>query len=338
MTRLGATARWSLAGGLLLAVVVVAACIGPYPATPGDVASVVLSRLSGQESPVAPGLAVAIWDVRLPRVLAALAVGAALAAGGTAYQGLFRNPLVSPDILGVSTGAGLGAVVGIFLSLPVLAIQGLSFLGGLLVVAAVYGLATVVRRQDPMLVLVLAGIALSSLVGAVISLLKVLADPYDKLPAITFWLLGSLASVTGGDVLTLLPAVVLGILPLWLLRWRMNLMALGEEEARALGVETGRVRPVVVCGATLATAAAVSVSGVVGWIGLVVPHVARLLVGPDMRRLLPASLLLGGGYLVAVDLLARTIGRVEVPLGILTATLGAPFFVYLLATQRRGWA
>jgi iron complex transport system permease protein len=171
-----------------------------------------------------------------------------------------------------------------------------------------------------------------------VSLLKYLADPYNQLPAITFWLLGSLSAVTAGDVLTVLPAVVIGLAPLYLLRWRMNVMTLSEDEARALGVDTRRVRQVVIGAATLMTAAAVSISGVIGWIGLLIPHVARLLVGPDFRRLLPASMLLGAGYLLGVDTLARTLAPIEIPLGVLTAFLGAPVFVWLLAASRRTWS
>jgi iron complex transport system permease protein len=275
--------------------------------------------------------------VRGPRILAGVAVGAALAAAGAAYQGLFRNPLVSPDILGVSSGAALGAALGIYASLGVIGIQGLAFAMGLLAVIVVYSLGTALRRHDPILVLVLAGIVVSTLLGSAVSLVKYLADPYNQLPAITFWLLGSLAAVTPGDVLTALPAIAVGFVPLYLLRWRMNVMTLSEDEARALGVDTRRMRQAVIVAATLMTAAVVSISGVIGWIGLVVPHVARLLVGPDFRRLLPASMLLGAGYLLGVDTLARTIAPIEIPLGVLTALLGAPAFVWLLAVSRRRW-
>jgi len=278
-----------------------------------------------------------VLGVRGPRVLAALEVGAVLAAAGAAYQGLFRNPLVSPDILGVSSGAALGTVLGIWLSLGVVAIQALAFAVGLLAVVVVYLIGAALRRHDPILVLVLAGVVIGTLLGSCVSLIKYLADPYNQLPAITFWLLGSLASVTAGDVRAIVPAVLLGLLPLYLLRWRMNVMTLGEEEARALGVDTRRVRAAVVAGATLMTAAVVSISGVIGWIGLLIPHVARILVGPDFGRLLPASILLGAGYLLAVDTLARTAARIEIPLGVLTALLGAPFFVWVLARSRRGW-
>jgi iron complex transport system permease protein len=327
-----------LALAALLGLVFAALAIGKYPVPLGDLAAILGRRLLGLDIPVPPTAETVVMQVRLPQVAAALAVGASLAAAGATYQGLFRNPLVSPDILGVSSGAGLGAVLGITLSLPVAAIQGLAFAGGLGAVAIVYAVGLAVRRHDPVLTLVLAGVAVGAMLGSGISLLKVLADPYNQLPAITFWLLGSLTTVTLGDVAAVLPALVVGLVPLVLLRWRVNLMSLGDEEARALGVETRILRPVLIAAATLVTAAAVSITGVIGWIGLIVPHVARLLVGPDYRRLLPASMILGAGYLVGVDLIARTAGTIEIPLGILTAMVGAPFFLWLLASGRRGFS
>jgi iron complex transport system permease protein len=332
----GRLRRW-LPPLALLAVILLSFAVGKFPVPPADLLAVLWAKLTGSVANVPPTVETVVWQVRMPRVLAGILVGAALAAAGATYQGLFRNPLVSPDILGVSAGASLGAVLGIFLSLPVIAIQGLAFLGGLGAVLVVYGIGAAVRNHDPILVLVLAGVAVGTLLGAAISLLKVLADPYNQLPAITYWLLGSLTAVTTGDVAQTLPAILLGLLPLYLLRWRMNVMTLGEEEARTLGVETVRLRALFIGAATLMTAAAVSITGVIGWIGLLIPHMARLLVGPDFARLLPASLMLGAGYLVAVDALARTIGTIEVPIGILTAVLGAPFFLWLLATARRGW-
>ncbi|GJD57484.1 FecCD family ABC transporter permease [Methylobacterium dankookense] len=329
---------WALPVLALLLLTVAALGTGRFAVPPLDVAALLWAKLTGGTAPVDATAQTVVLQVRLPRVVGALVVGAALAAAGATYQGLFRNPLVSPDILGVSAGASLGAVAGIVLALPVAAIQGLAFAGGLAAVAAVYLVGVAVRRHDPVLTLVLAGVAVGAVLGAGISLLKVLADPYNQLPAITYWLLGSLASVTLGDVGAILPAILLGLVPLVLLRWRMNLMSLGDEEARALGVETRALRPLLVAAATLVTAAAVSVTGVIGWVGLIVPHVARLLVGPDFRRLLPASVLLGAGYLLAVDLIARNAARIEIPLGILTALVGAPFFLWLLASGRRGWA
>jgi len=248
---------------------------------------------------------------------------------------LFRNPLVSPDILGVSAGAALGAVLGIFLALPVLAIEAVSFASGLAAVIIVYGIAAAIRGRDAVLVLVLAGVVIGALFGAGVGLLKYLADPYNQLPAITFWLLGSLAAANPRDLTSLLPAVAVGLIPLGLLRWQIDVMTLGEEEATALGVDTRMLRIVVIAAATLMTSAAVAASGIIGWVGLVVPHLARLTVGPAFARLLPVSLLFGAGYLLAVDTAARTIGPVELPLGVLTAAFGTPVFLWLLAFGRR---
>jgi iron complex transport system permease protein len=320
-----------------LAILVIgAASIGAYPVTFTEAAGAIWRFLTG--APAESQVDTVLFGVRLPRVLAAVVVGAALAAAGATYQGLFRNPLVSPDILGVSTGAGLGAVLGIFLSLPVAFIQLSAFVFGLLTVGLVYVIGSMVRGREPTLVLVLAGVVVGSLAGAAISLLKILADPYDQLPAIVFWLLGSLASTRTEDVKAAAPLVLAALAPLALLRWRINVLSLGDEEARSLGVEAGRLRLLVIIAATLMTASVVAIAGVVGWVGLVIPHLARMLVGPNFDRLLPASMLMGGGYLLFVDTLARTISPIEVPLGVLTAIIGAPFFLWLLARGREGWS
>lgn len=318
---------------LLLLAVILAAGIGPYRIAPVEILAALARRLSA--GPDGGAIDTVLFRIRLPRVLAAVLVGAALSAAGAAYQSLFRNPLVSPDILGVSTGAGLGAVLGILLGLPVAAIQLLGFGGGLLAVAIVAMLARGLRGGGDILVLVLAGIVVGALAGAAISLVKVLADPYDQLPAITFWLLGSLAGAKPGDVAAILPAVLLGLVPLLLLRWHIGVLSLGDDEARALGVDVGRLRMVVIAAATLITASVVAISGVIGWVGLMVPHMARLLVGPRFDRLLPASILLGAAFMVGVDTLARSAARIEIPLGVLTAVIGGPAFVWLLAQSRR---
>jgi iron complex transport system permease protein len=322
---------------VLVAAVTMAFSVGRFPIPAGQVLEAAFARLTGAPSGLDPAVETVLFSVRGPRVLSALLVGGALAAAGAAYQGLFRNPLVSPDILGVSSGAALGAVLGIYLSLDVLAIQAMAFAGGLGAVAAVYLLASRVGGHDPVLVLVLAGVALGALLGAGVSLLKYLADPYNQLPAITFWLLGSLAAVDRSDMQVLALFVVAALVPLWALRWRINLLSLGDDEARALGVETGRLRLGIVVCATLATASVVSVAGIVGWVGLLIPHFARLLAGPDFRRLLPVSILLGASFMLGVDTLARTLVRTELPLGVLTAALGTPAFVWLLAATRRHW-
>jgi len=276
--------------------------------------------------------------VRGPRVIAAALVGAALAVAGAAFQGLFRNPLVSPDILGASSGAALGAVLSIFFSLGVIAIQGLAFVGGLIAVAAVYLIGSAVRSRDPVLVLVLTGVVIGALLGAGVGLVKYLADPYNQLPAMTFWLLGSLAAVNVTDLVPLLGPVTLGSLMLLVLRWRLNVMSLPDEEARALGVPTGPLRVAIVAAATLVTSASVATAGIIGWVGLVVPHIARTLVGPDFARLVPAAALIGGGFLLMIDTLARTVAAIEIPLGILTALVGTPFFIWLLASVSRTWS
>lgn len=337
----GTGTRWRILAAFLslalLGLVIAAIGLGPYPIDAGQALSALWNAIwpSGSESTSVDTVVLAI---RLPRIVTAIAVGAALAAAGAAYQTLFRNPLVSPDILGVTAGAGLGAVLGIFLSLPVIAIQLLAFAGGLATVALVSFIAAAVRGHDPILVLVLAGVVVGALAGAAISMLKVLADPYDQLPAITFWLLGSLASAQWRDILPCLPAIAVGLVPLIALRWRMNVLSLGDDEARALGVDAARLRIIVICAATLMTASVVAISGVIGWIGLVIPHIARMLVGPNFHRALVVAVLLGAVYLLGVDTLARTLSQTEIPIGILTALVGAPFFLWLLATRRHGWS
>jgi iron complex transport system permease protein len=264
-------------------------------------------------------------------------VGAALAAAGTAYQHLFRNPLVAPDTLGVSSGAALGAVLGIFTGAGLLAIEAFAFAGGLAAVVIVMLIAARLTAHDPLVTLILTGIVVASLLGAAISLLKYLADPYNQLPAITFWLMGSFASASHTEVRSLLPAVAVALAVLVALAWRVNLLALPEDEARALGVDTRRLRAVVIAAATLATSASVAVSGIIGWVGLVVPHMARLLVGPEFSRLLPVAALFGAAFMLAIDTLARTAAPIEVPPGILTAVVGTPVFIVLLARARRAF-
>jgi iron complex transport system permease protein len=321
--------------GLLLAVGL-ALAVGPYFIGVPELLSAIVNKLTG--GPVPEMVDTVLFRIRMPRVIAGVLAGGALAVAGSTYQSLFRNPLVSPDVLGVSAGASLGAVLGIVLHMPVPVIQALSFAGGLVAVLAAYLTAAVFIRRDPVLVLVLAGVAIGALLSAGLSLLKILADPYNQLPTITYWLLGSLASTNVSDLGWMAPAVLLGLVPLVLLRWRVNVLSLGDDEARALGVNVTRMRVLVVGAATLMTAATVATCGVIGWVGLVVPHLARSLVGPDFSRLAPVALLLGAAFLVLVDTAARSMASIEVPLGVLTAFCGAPFFVWTLASTRRGWS
>ncbi|MBW7926092.1 MAG: iron ABC transporter permease [Burkholderiaceae bacterium] len=276
-----------------------------------------------------------LWQVRGPRVFASLTVGAALAASGVALQSVFRNPLAAPDLLGVSAGAALGAVAGIFLGWSVVAIQGAAFVGGLVAVSIVYSVGTLLPLRDRTLSLVLAGIAIGSVLGALIALVKTLADPYTQLPAIVFWMLGSFASITASDLALLVVFAVIGAAPLVVMRWRADALALSDDEIHALGVRLPVLRLVLVVGATLATSATVAAAGVIGWIGLVVPHAARLLVGASFARVLPVSMLLGAWLMLAIDTIGRSIGASEVPPGVLTALVGAPVLFALMLARAR---
>jgi len=285
-----------------------------------------------------PIMETVILNVRLPRILAALFVGAALSVAGCSYQALFRNPMVSPDILGASSGAGFGAAMAILLSFPLGLIQLSSFGFGLAAVALTWLIGSVVSRgNNATMVLVLTGMVVGSLFAAFISLTKYVADPYSKLPAITFWLMGGLTSVSLSDLCMALVPMLLGLLPLIALRWRLNVLAFGDEEARAMGINTRQLRFVIIVCSTLLTSAAVSIAGMVGWVGLIIPHLARMLVGPDCEVLLPTSFLIGAAFMLGVDDIARCAFPMELPLGILTALVGAPFFIFLLLRGRKGW-
>jgi iron complex transport system permease protein len=325
----------AVASAVLVALVAWSFSVGRFPVAPGDVARALWSALAGGESGLARNVEAVILQVRAPRLFAAIAVGAALAAAGAAYQNLFKNPLVSPDILGVSAGCALGAGLAILFSLPIIAIQGFAFVGGLGAVALVVAVGTWVGRRDPILTLILTGVVVGSLFGAGIALVKYVADPYNQLPAITFWLLGSFGGATPQDLAVAVPLVVAGLVPLVLLRWRIDLLALSEDEARSLGLDVAKLRLVVIVSATLVTASAVALAGVIGWVGLVIPHAARLLVGASFARVMPLSLVLGAAFMLAVDTLCRTAAATEIPPGVATAFVGTPVFIALLAATFR---
>nr|WP_320025043.1 iron ABC transporter permease [uncultured Acetobacterium sp.] len=279
-----------------------------------------------------------IASVRFPRIIAAVLTGLALSISGASYQGIFKNPMVSPDILGASAGAGFGASLGIIMSLPTILIQLMAFGFGIISVALSCLIAGIVgRRENVTLILVLAGMVVSSLFSAFISIIKYMADPYGKLPEITFWLMGSISDVKNSDLIFMIVPVVICLTIIFLVRWKINVLSFGDEEASALGVNAGRLRLVIIICATMMTATVVSVAGQIGWIGLVIPHLARMIVGPDYRYLIPATAILGGIFLLLVDNIARTVLQVEIPLGILTSIIGAPFFVYLILRGKKGW-
>ena len=306
--------------------------LGRYPIEPWTLIRVLASRVI----PVTPDwpsqVETVLFNVRLPRVLMAALIGAGLSAAGAAYQGIFKNPMVSPDVLGASSGAGFGAALGLFLSFSYQGVSFLAFVLGLSAVGAVCLISSRVKYNQT-LGLVLAGMMISSLFTAAVSFLKLVADPNNTLPVITYWLMGSLASIRPKDLAFAAPWIIGGIIPIYLLRWKINVLTLGEEEARCIGVNTSAVRLAVVLCATLITSAAVSVSGLIGWVGLVIPHFARMLVGSDYRKMLPASLLLGASFLLVVDNFARLLATSEIPIGILTAFVGAPFFLLLILRE-----
>lgn len=313
--------------------------IGRYPLDPSTVAAIVSSRIVSLQPWWPPVADVVVFDIRLPRIISALLVGAALSASGAAYQGVFRNPMVSPDILGVAGGAGFGAGLAILLGFGTVAIQLSAFGFGLLAVLIAMVLASW-RGTDnnTTLTMVLVGVFVGAIFSALLSLLKFLADPTNTLPAITFWLMGSLSSITTRDLAAAATPILLGLVVLWMLRWRLDVLTFGDEEAQTLGIDVKRTRLVVVVAATLMTAAAVAICGIVALIGLIVPHVARILVGPSHRLLLPVSAISGATFLLLVDDLTRSV-TAELPIGVLTSLIGAPWFLYLVtSTLRRGWA
>ena len=320
---------------ILLLVTMISLSVGRFDVTPEEVLNSFLSLII-PVSGLTPTVRSVILDVRTPRVIAVILVGAGLSVSGAAFQGLFRNPLVSPDILGVSAGAGFGAAIALLLTENIFITQILAFLMGLLAVGLAYAISRV-YRVTATLTLVLAGIVVGALFQALTSLVKYIADPFNRLPAIVFWLMGSFNHVSTSDLVVAAPLLIGGMLVLYLIRWRINVLSMGEEDARALGVNTEHQKAIIISAATVISAAAVSICGIIGWIGLVIPHVGRILVGPDHRLLVPACALIGASYLLVVDTVARTITVTEIPIGIITALIGAPVFAYLLRKTQTGW-
>ncbi|MCL1848042.1 MAG: iron ABC transporter permease [Coriobacteriia bacterium] len=303
--------------------------IGKYPVSPVELLHVLIGKLFGSVQDWTNEVELVLFKIRLPRVLAGTLIGAGLAAAGAAYQGLFRNPLVSPDVLGASAGAGFGAALSLFLSLGYALVTANAFICGVAAVGIAYLISTR-ARQNPTLGMVLAGIMIGSLFSAGISFIKLVADPNNVLPTITYWLMGSVAGVTTQKLLWASGPILCGLVVLLALRWKLNLLAMGEDEARSMGVSTRALRTIIVIAATIITAACVSISGLIGWVGLVIPHFARMLVGHDYRIVIPASMLFGASFLLLVDCVARSLVTAEIPIGILTAFIGAPFFLYLI--------
>jgi iron complex transport system permease protein len=319
---------------LLIVTIVFSICLGRYPLSVTDILSYLFTGKSTD-----PMLPTVLINVRLPRIIGAVLVGGALSVSGAAYQGLFRNPMVSPDILGVSSGAGFGASIAIMLSFSMLGIQTMAFGMGLSAVFLALSVSKVIgKNHDQILMLVLSGMVTAAIFNALVSLMKYLADSDTKLPDITFWLMGTLSRITIEDIKVVLPVVVIGILPIFLLGWRLNVLSFGDEEAKALGVNTGRVRFIIICCASLITASVVCIVGLIGWVGLIIPHFARFLVGPNYKVLLPASFLSGSIFILWVDDVARSASTLEIPIGILISLIGAPLFLlFLKKSSKKAW-
>lgn len=326
------TTAVALMGAALIAAVLISFLLGRYPVQPKELLGILFSRILPVEPFWQQVTELVVFNIRLPRVLVACMVGCCLSAAGASYQGAFQNPMAAPDILGASSGAAFGAALAILLGLPGFFITLFAFVSSLLCVSLVIFVSGHARGKK-VLGLVLSGIMISSLFSSGTSFIKLVADPNNQLPAITYWLMGSLSGVKKGDVLFAFIPMLIGCLALLLLRWRINVLTLGDDEARTMGVNAGQVRLIVILSSTLITAAAVSVSGMIGWVGLVIPHLARRLVGNNYRHLMPASMLLGALFLLIVDNICRNLLATEIPLGILTSLVGAPFFIYLITRE-----
>lgn len=319
---------------VLVVLAIVSFLVGRYPISPDKVVGILASGVAPIDQFWTDQEAIIFFNVRLPRVLLAMLVGCSLSAAGAAYQGTFQNPLVSPDILGASQGAAFGAAVAILLGFASFGISAMAFLFAIVTVLLVVVVAQAARGNQ-VLTVVLAGVMISSLFSAGVSFAKLVADPSDQLPAITYWLMGSLTSAKPSDVTMVLPFMAVGLGTLFALKWRINILTMGDEEAATMGVNTKRLRLIIIIAATLITAASVAVTGMIGWVGLVIPHLSRMLIGSDYRKLMPASMLMGASFLLLVDDVSRLITTSEIPIGILTAFIGAPFFLYLITKQGR---
>ena len=318
---------------VLLALMLACLCVGKYSLAPGECLHILFGKLF-HLTPSWEGMdEKLLMGVRFPRTCATVLVGAALALSGAVYQGIFKNPLVSPDFLGVSSGACIGAAIAILLSLTSAFVQVFAFLGGIIAVSLTVMIPRLLR-SDSNIMLVLAGIIVSGAMTSILGFIKYIADPQTQLAAITYWQLGSFAYVDSLSILSVLPLSIAAGIVLLGLAWWINVLSLGEQEARSLGANVSLLRGICIVCATVLTAGAVCISGTIGWVGLVIPHFGRMLVGSDNRRLLPAAILIGGIFMLLVDTVTRIIGPAEMPVSILTGIIGAPFFAWLLYRQR----
>lgn len=318
---------------VLLILILICLCMGKYSISPAECMKIIFGKIFGMSQ---------TWDgmdenlllgVRLPRTLATVIVGGALALSGAVYQSVFKNPLVSPDFLGVSSGACVGAAVAILMSLSSMLVQVFAFLGGILAVSLTIAIPKILR-SDSNVMLVLAGIIVGGAMSSILGFIKYIADPETQLAAITYWQLGSFAYVDNKGIISILPLSIIAAAIIIAMSWWINVLSMGEQEARSLGAGISLLRGLCIVCSTVLTAGAVCISGTIGWIGLVMPHFGRMMVGSDNRVLLPACCFIGGIFMLAVDTITRIIGPAEMPVSILTGIIGAPFFAWLLYRQR----
>ncbi|MDR0648316.1 MAG: iron ABC transporter permease [Synergistaceae bacterium] len=326
---------WLFFAAAPIVCILISLTIGQYPISTKDIFRILIGRALGMEADWPALMETLLLNVRLPRIMASALIGAALSASGAAFQAIFRNPLASPYTLGVSNGAGFGAAMAVMFFGSAWSIQILATLGGVVSVVMAFILSG--RARYSAIALVLAGIIVGAFFSSLISMVKFIADPYEKLPAIVFWLMGSLATVNLGSLFFATPFFLAGMVVLLAYRWKLNVLSMGDEEAASFGIDVARERVIVIFCCTILTAAAVSISGIIGWVGLVIPHLGRAIVGPDLRKLLPACISLGASYLLVIDDLCRALTSVEIPLGVVTAIVGAPIFGYFMMREKTGW-
>ena len=319
---------------VLLVCVVLAACVGKYPVSPGESLQIMLSAILRKTADANEMTVNVVLGLRVPRILASVIVGGALSMSGAAYQGIFKNPLVSPDFLGVSSGACIGAAVAILLSLSATYISVFAFVFGIVAVLITVAIPALMGNRSNVM-LVLSGIIVGTAMSSILGFIKYIADPNTQLASITYWTMGSFSYITLKDLFAVLPIIAVPGVILILMAWWIDVLSMGEDEARTLGARVGLIRGITIICATLLTAASVCIAGTISWVGLIVPHFGRMVVGPSNRKLLPMCALLGGLFMLAVDTLTRTIGTTEMPVSILTGVLGAPVFCWLLFKQRR---
>jgi len=317
-------------GVVLLCGIVLAVCAGKYTVTPIESIRILLGITEGSEEMTVN----VVMGLRVPRILASILVGASLSMSGAAYQGIFKNPLVSPDFLGVSSGACIGAAIAILLSLTTTFISAFAFIGGIVAVVLTVSIPELLRNRANIM-LVLSGIIVGSAMSSILGFIKYIADPDTQLASITYWAMGSFSYISLREMLTMLPVLLVPMVLLTLMAWWIDVLSMGEDEAKALGANVKLIRGIAIVCSTLLTAGSVCIAGTISWIGLIVPHLGRMIVGPSNRRLIPASGLLGGVFMLIVDTLTRTIGSTEMPVSILTGIIGAPFFCWLLIRQQR---